>query len=47
MAEGNYVYLSALTYETDPDGYFADVILPTIEGIAFYNVDLVDTQVQP
>ena len=47
MAEGNYVYISALTYETDPDGYFADVILPTIEGIAFYNVDLVDTQVQP
>lgn len=40
MAEGNYVYLSALTYETDPDGYFADVLLPTIEGITFYNTDL-------
>ena len=40
MPEGNYVYISVLTYDTDPDGYFEDVILPAIEGISFYNAEL-------
>lgn len=40
MPEGNYVYISALAYDTDPDGYFEDVILPAIEGISFYNAEL-------
>lgn len=47
MPEGNYVYLSVLTYDTDPAGYFGDVILPAIEGISFYNVELADEQAQP
>ena len=40
MPEGNYVYISVLTYDTDPDGYFEDVILPAIEEISFYNAEL-------
>ncbi len=40
MPESNYVYISVLTYDTDPDGYFEDVILPAIEGISFYNAEL-------
>lgn len=47
MPEGNYVYLSVLTYDTDPAGYFEDVILPAIEGISFYNVELAGEQAQP
>ena len=47
MPEGNYVYISVLTYDTDPAGYFEDVILPAIEGISFYNVELASEQVQP
>ncbi len=47
MPEGNYVYISVLTYDTDPAGYFEDVILPTIEGISFYNVELAGEQAQP
>mgnify|MGYP004704773245 FL=1 len=47
MPEGNYVYISVLTYNTDPAGYFEDVILPAIEGISFYNVELADEQAQP
>lgn len=47
MPEGNYIYISALTYDTDPAGYFEDVILPAIEGISFYNVELASEQAQP
>ena len=47
MPEGNYVYISVLTYDTDPAGYFEDVILPAIEGISFYNVELAGEQAQP
>ncbi len=47
MPEGNYVYISVLTYNTDPAGYFEDVILPAIEGISFYNVELASEQAQP
>ena len=47
MPEGNYVYISVLTYDTDPDGYFEDVILPAIEGISFYNAELAGEQAQP
>lgn len=47
MPESNYVYISVLTYDTDPAGYFEDVILPAIEGISFYNVELAGEQAQP
>lgn len=47
MPEGNYVYISVLIYDTDPAGYFEDVILPAIEGISFYNVELASEQAQP
>ena len=47
MPEGNYVYISVLTYDTDPAGYFEDVILPAIEGISFYNVEWAGEQTQP
>ena len=47
MPEEHYIYISALTYDTDPAGYFDDVILPAIEGISFYNVELASEQAQP
>ena len=43
IPEGNYIYISALTYDTDPAGYFEDSILPAIEGISFYNVELAES----
>ncbi len=43
MPEGHYVYISALIYDTDPTGYFEDSILPAIEGISFYNVELAES----